>query len=204
LQTEKISEYLIPYVKYFSNPHSNAEISAKGSDHIYTIPNNVWFIAELEKGTLVENIPAYMLEYATVLPIKHVLCEVAEVKSEFVPITLTDFEYLSERCRSKFMLSEDVWKKIDSIEAFAYKYASYKIGNKLWLKIETFLSTLLSMETEQAFAVDSMLACVILPTLSASLMGKLNDTDKTLIDEIERVFGEDNVQLSHEMLVAKA
>ncbi len=204
LKTETLSDYLIPYIKYFSNAHSNAEISTKGSDKVYTIPNNVWFIVEVEKGTLVENIPAYLLECATLLPIKHALCEPTETKTEFIPITLTDFEFLSERCRSQFMLGEDVWKKIDAIEAFTYKYTSYKIGNKLWLKIETFLSTLLSMETEQLFAVDSTLACIILPTLAASLIGKLKDTDKTLIDEIERVFGEDNVQISHEMLVSKA
>lgn len=204
LQVAKISDYLIPYVKYFSNPHSNAEVSPKGSDAVYTIPNNVWFITDLEKGMLVENVPAYMLECATVLPVKHAIGEPIEPKTEFVPITLTDFEYLSERCKAKFSLNEDIWKKIDAVEAFAFKHTSYKIGNKLWLRIENYLSTLLSMDTELPIAIDSALASVILPTLAASLAGKLDKTDKTLIEEIERIFGEDNVQISHEMLVSKA
>lgn len=204
LQVARMSEYLIPYVKYFSNPHSNAEVSVKGSDEIYTIPDNVWFITDLEKGALVENVPAYLLEYATVLPVKHVVGEVVEEKSKIVPITLTDIEFLMERCKAKFSLSEDIWKKIDAIETFVFKHTSYKIGNKLWLRIENYLATLLSMETEVPVAIDCTLASVILPTLSASLAGKINKNDKNIIDEIERVFGEDNVQISHEMLVSKA
>jgi hypothetical protein len=204
LQISKMSEYLIPYIKYLSNPHSKAEISVKGSDEIYVIPDNVWFITELEKGSLVENVPAYVLEQATLLPVKYTDAEPAEEKSEFVPITLTDFEYLAPRYRSKHVLNEDVWKKIDAIEAFAFKHASYKIGNKLCLRIETYISALLSMQTELPVAVDSALASVILPTLSSVLAGKINDTDKNLTDEMERVFGEDNVQISHEMLVSKA
>ena len=204
LKTERISEYLIPYIKYLSNPNAKAEISPKGSDEVYVIPSNVWFVAELEKGSLVESVPAYVLEYATVLPVKHTECIPSEEKSEIVPITLTDFDFLTERCKSKYMLSEDVWKKIDTIEEFTCKYSSYKIGNKLWLRIETYVATLLSMNTELPVAIDNALASVILPTLASALAGKISNNEKSLIDEIERVFGEENVQISHEMLVSKA
>ena len=204
LPASAISDFLLPYIKYLSNPLSGAKISAKNSAEAYTIPSNVWFITELEKGSLVENIPAYILEYATLLALKFAVCQPAEAKSEFVPITLTDFEFLSERCRAQFMLKEDVWKKIDAIESFACKYASYKIGNKLWLRIENYVAALLSIGTELSIAIDSALAAVILPTLSSVLVGKLEGAEKTLIDETERVFGEDNVQISHDMLVSKA
>ena len=204
LPVDKISHFLIPYIKYLSNPYSGAEISAKGSDEIYVSPSNVWFVTKLESGALVESVPPYVLEYATVLPVKHTECQPTEEKSEFVPITITDFEYLTERCKTKFTVSEDVWKKIDAIEAFAFKHASYKIGNKLWLRVESYIATLLSTDTELPVAIDSALASVILPTLASVLAGKINDTDKNLIDEIERLFGEYNVQISHEMIVSKA
>lgn len=204
LQVSKISEYLTPYIKYFSAPRSEAKISAKGSDDVYTIPSNVWFITELEKDMLVENIPAYISEYSALLPVKYAECPPAEEKSDFVPITPIDFEFLSARCRTKFVLNEDIWKKIDAIESFVFKHASYKIGNKLWLRIENYITTLLSIETELPIAIDSTLASMITPTLASVLAGKLDDTDKSLIEEIERIFGEDNVQITHEMLVSKA
>ena len=90
LPASAISDFLLPYIKYLSNPLSGAKISAKNSAEAYTIPSNVWFITELEKGSLVENIPAYILEYATLLALKFAVCQPAEAKSEFVPITLTD------------------------------------------------------------------------------------------------------------------
>ena len=204
LATAKIPEYLIPYIKYLSNPTAKAEISQKGSDETYVIGGNVWFVAAIERDTMVENVPAYVLEYATVLPIQYTACMPAEERSEIVPITLTDFEYLLERSKARHVLNEDVWKKIDNIEAFASKHSSYKIGNKLWLRTESYISALLSMNTELPVAVDSTLASVILPTLASTLAGKISDTDKNLVDEIERVFGEDNVQTSREMLVSKA
>lgn len=204
LKTEKISECLIPYIKYLSNPSAKAEISPKGSDEVYNIPSNVWFITAIEKGALVESIPAYVLEHATVLPVKYTECMPAETRSEIVPITLTDFEFLTERSKSKYMLSEDVWKKIDVIEEFTFKHSSYKIGNKLWLRIETCIATLLSMNIELPTAIDTALATIVLPTLASVLAGKIEENDKSLIDEIERVFGEENVQISHEMIVSKA
>ena len=203
ITTEKLSEYLTPYIRYFSNPNANAEISAKGSDEIYTIPSNVWFICDLEIGKSVESIPSYVLEYAIVLPVKFGEAEPTEEKSIFVPITPADFDHLTEKCRSRLALTEDVWKKIDMVEAFTSKLSSYKIGNKFWLQIETYISALLSSDTEIAVAVDSTLASVILPALASTLVGKGTDSDKTLIDEVERIFGEDNIPLCHDVIVSE-
>lgn len=200
----KLGEYLVPYIKYLGNPTSGAEVCAKGSDDLYSIPSNVWFITDLEKGALVENIPSYVLEYASVLTVKFAACEIAETKSEIVPITLTDFDHLTERCKSRYILNESVFKKIDAIEAFVSKHSSYKIGNKLWIRIETYASALLSTEIELPVAIDSTLASVVLPTLASALSGKLDSTDKTLVDELERVFGEDNVPMSHDVLISKS
>ena len=204
LPTAKISEILIPYIKYFSTPHSKAEVYAKGSDKTYVIPENVWFITELEHGSLVENIPAYVLECASMLPVKFGECQPAEEKSEILPITLTDFEFLNERSRAKYMLTEDTWKKIDTIEAFAFKHSAYKISNKLFLQAETYIAVLLSAGTTLQEAIDSTLAAILLPPLASSLVGKIENTDKNLMDETERIFGEDNVQVSREMLTSKA
>ena len=180
------------------------QISIKATDKSYTIPSNVWFITDLEKGTLVENLPSYILEHATVIPVQYALSLPAEVKSVFTPITLVDFEFLSERCKAKFRLNEDVWKKLDAIEAFVSNYTSYKIGNKFWLRIESYLSTLSSIESELSVAIDSMLASVVLPTLASVMVGKLDSSEKTVLEEVERVFGEDNVPISHEMLISRA
>ena len=191
---------------YRANPELVLEFYNKRRRQLLdVVPNRGHeLVAGLEKGSLVESVPAYVLEYATVLPVKHTECIPSEEKSEIVPITLTDFDFLTERCKSKYMLSEDVWKKIDTIEEFTCKYSSYKIGNKLWLRIETYVATLLSMNTELPVAIDNALASVILPTLASALAGKISNNEKSLIDEIERVFGEENVQISHEMLVSKA
>lgn len=204
LPAEKYSDYLIPYIKYFSNPHSKAQVAVKESDKLYTIPSNIWFITDLEKGSLVENLPSYILEHATVIPVQCTIAEPTGITNMFTPISMVDFEFLSERCKAKFRLNEDIWKKLDAIEAFVYKHTSYKIGNKFWLRIESYLSTLLSIESELSIAIDSMLASVVLPTLASVMVGKLDANETTILEEVERVFGEDNVHLSHAMLVSKA
>lgn len=204
IRSNRMSEYLTPYIKYFSNPASNAKISAKGSDDAYTIPSNVWFVFDIERSDLVENIPAYILEHAVVLPVKYSDSDVISYKTPFTPIAQKDFEYLSEKTRAKHLLHEDIWKKIDTVEAFATKHSSYTIGNKFWLQIETYISILLSVNTELAVAVDSTLASVILPALAASLVGKTSNSEKNIIDEAERVFGEDNIPLCHSMLVSES
>ena len=204
IPTAKISELLIPYIKYFSAPHSKSEIYAKGSDKTYSIPDNLWFIVELEHGTFVENVPSYILECAAVLPVKFSECQIPETASDIVPITLTDLEFLNERSRARYMLEEDVWKKIDAIEAFAFKHSSYRISNKLCLQAETYVAALLSAEIELPEAIDRTLASIILPPLASVLVGKIENLEKNLVDEVDRIFGEDNVQICREMLTSKA
>ena len=52
-------------------------------------------------------------------------------------------DYMLRKESGKHEVSEEIWKKIDSLEKYAQEYSDYNIGNKLWNDF-VFLKDILS------------------------------------------------------------
>ena len=203
IPTEKLSDFVTPYLRYFSNPAAQVKLSPKGATESYTLSSNIWFIAELAEGADVTAIPAFVSECAVMLPVQYDTVEIGEsdeIEDSHLSITQADLEHLTENARNKLNVSEDVWKKIDAIEALVAKQTQYAIENKFWLQTETYLSVLLISGEEEIVAIDRALSSVLLPALTSVLATKVEDAEKDILDEVERLFGEENTALTRSML----
>ena len=130
--------------------------------------------------------------------------EAVEVKEEVLPELHTlgyyQLSFMAEKCRNSFSMSEDLWKKVDSLEEYATKYSGYRFGNKLWLRFEKFLAVLKACEIEPSVALDNALNSILVDVLQIVLDGKLQSDDRGLMEAIEFYFGEDNVPVCRKTL----
>jgi hypothetical protein len=127
-----------------------------------------------------------------------------EVAEEVLPELLTlgyyQLSFMAEKCRNSFSMSEDLWKKVDSLEEYATKYSGYRFGNKLWLRFEKFLAVLKACEIEPSVALDNALNSILVDVLQIVLDGKLASDDRGLMEALEFYFGEDNVPVCRKTL----
>jgi len=192
---------LTPYVRYFSSPKSALTVTTEDKEHSVTMPENIWFICELDSAEPVDAVAHYLNESAVLLTAEDLLIKerAAEltVESDVVYGTL---EPLAKRLASNLAENEELFKRIDRLEEYVSQRTPYSIGNRFWIRIETYLATLLSVGTELRRATDLTLSCVILPTLMSVVRGKLLDDERTMIEETERVFGEEGTEVVRRLL----
>jgi hypothetical protein len=125
---------------------------------------------------------------------------VEEVLPELLTIGYYQLSFMAEKCRNSFSMSEDLWKKVDSLEEYAAKYSGYRFGNKLWLRFEKFLAVLKACEIEPSVALDNALNSILVDILQIVLDGKLASDDRGLMEALEFYFGEDNVPVCRKTL----
>ena len=92
-------------------------------------------------------------------------------------------------------MDEDLWKKIDELEAFVASHAAFHIGNKQWLQLEKYLAVLSVAETEPYAALDRALYVNLLPVITSLLQGKIPTGEKDLAEALEQIFGEEKLPL---------
>ena len=88
-------------------------------------------------------------------------------------------------------MTEDVWKKIDGLEAYVSKHSNYRIGNKLALQIEKYFSVYNDCCNENENVLVNVFSSKLLPTMMSAVKNNLTEEDKTLFEMIEQLFGED-------------
>lgn len=191
VNTDQLADLLLPYVRYFNNPMRECKVSVKSTGAEYMLPQNLWFVVDLENGSKLENIPSYLTEIATVLNLSYFERKASDTVSEYQKIGYYEFNHLAGLSKNKFEIGEDVWKKIDGLEAYAAKHAGYHIGNKLALQIEKYFSVYNDCSGEDGKSLDNVFAAKLLPTLMSVLKDKVADDEKSLFETLEQLFGEE-------------
>ena len=193
VKAEDFANLFSQYIRYFNNPERECKIAIKGMDDKIVLPENIWIIVSLADGNRVQNLPIYMTELMSVVNVDYLDCEEQEEKHEFRSLGYYQINYLAERCKNGFVMSEQLWKKVDSLEEYVHKHSSYRFGNKLWLRLEKYISVLCSCEYELQPALDNAIDAILLAVIQTVLEGKLEDDDRGLLEAIELYFGEENV-----------
>ena len=188
-------ELFMPYTKYINNPLRENRIIVKNPTATFTLPSNLWFMVELAEGEQFDATQASILKVATCLQMN--VAEVEKTAEAANPIGLGyyQFDHLVQQQRNRFVMDEDLWKKIDALEAYTAGYATFHIGNKQWLQMEKYLSLLIAAESDMAAALDRALCVNLLPVVMALVKGKIASGDPDLLETLDRIFGEDNVPL---------
>ena len=103
-------------------------------------------------------------------------------------------EYLVEKLAVKYEINEDVWKRIDRLEAYVNDHVPYHIGNKICLQIESYLSVYLTSGGAIGEAVDGMLSSKLLPTILSLTKGNAQMAEVDLIQTVASIFGDEYIE----------
>ena len=228
LDSDMLTNVFAQYIRYLNNPERESKVTL--NDEKYIIPENVWFLVSMKEDANTRSIPVYLaelmmsvnVEYSDIVesaaPVLEVPeetadgadeamaeeTEVVEAVEEALPELLTlgyyQLSFMAEKCRNSFSMSEDLWKKVDSLKEYATKYSGYRFGNKLWLRFEKFLAVLKACEIEPSVALDNALNSILVDVLQIVLDEKLASDDRGLMEALEFYFGEDNVPVCRKTL----
>ena len=185
---------------FFNNPQRENTVSAKGISGSYQLSENLWFILELAEGESLENLPSHFSEIGSLIPIRYTVCDEAEEKKEYYVPGYGELTYLGEQCKNYMEIPEDLWKKLDGLEAYVDGHSSFQIGNKLSLQMEKYLCVYCACGQELPEAWDRAVAANLLPMMMAVLKDKVSRDERTLLETVEQLFGEDNVEVCRRIL----
>ena len=203
-EAEHMEQAFLPYLRYISNPNGKNEISGGEGSKLRAISNNLWFVVDVSGVKKIENIPTTIAEAATLLDIKYAVTEnVNNAQSEAV-IGFGQLDSIVSKSQNKYNLSEDLWKKIDAVEEYANVYSPYRIGNKLCLQLERGLAVALDCGYGDFEALDSTMAANLIPVLVSFLNGKVGPDEKSLIELLDQLFGEEKLPACRRVLTGIA
>ena len=191
-----IADYVAPFLQYIYSPKYRTEViirQNKGLRSGYHISSNLWFMINMNETSAVDALPMDIARVAAVNFMPHTMVQPAETHSEIHGFSSYQIDYMFEKEGVGNAVSEEYWKKVDKLEKYASDVSGYSIKNKLWITFERHLGLLISAGLEEKDAFDAALATKILPSLSASIKGKLKKDEKTLAESIEFIFGEDSI-----------
>ena len=200
VQLANLPMYFSTYAAYAGNPNGRCAVKITTAtyngvyDATYFIPRNLWFVLHVAEGESFAALPSMVFDTAACCTIR--FDEVAPAEQHFHPrkFSYYQMEYLTERASNAMTVHEDMWKKIDRLEEFANTYEAYHIGNKRWLGLERFAFVYMACGGEAPAAVDEAVAIKLLPSVAATVDGKIDETDKSLAETIDEIFGEDHTE----------
>ena len=195
----ELSNYFVPFARYIRNPHSGSVLQAVDQNNRpirVSVTENVWFVLNLESEETMANIPAYVSELASFIKIDYAPAVSVALETAMIPFTYYQFDYLLEGVKNKYGLTEDVWKKIDSIEAFVNNSVAYSIGNRICIAVERYFAVYRSCGGEDNEAIDRVLAARVIPSAIVALDTVEDSEQKNLSEKLDSVFGEENVDAS--------
>ena len=197
---EYMEQMFLPYLRYIGNPNGNNQISADNQRVTRVIDSNVWFVVNLAANVKLEQLPTTIVETATWLDIRYSVVGKLGGEVNEAELTYRQLEHLINKNKNKHTISEDLWKKVDEVEAYANAHAPYHMGNKLCLQIERTLAVLLDCGCTGLEALDKALAADLMPVLVSFLNGKVSSDEKSLLELLEQLFGEDKLPSCRRML----
>ncbi len=193
-----MSDYFSTFARYISAPAGGISIAVKdasGQQKNVRLPENIWFMLNLGQDEVYESIPDYIGETAMFLSLDIEVGVGDAVKlSEFKAFKYGQMIYLAQKAKAAFALDESVCKKIDRFEEFAARYSEFKMGNKMWLGLETAVGVLVGAGMEEMAALDKALALKVIPAAASALSGKLARDDRGVCETLEVIFGDDHTE----------
>ena len=196
----KMTDYFNPFMRYAKNPASTTAVIARsesGAETAYVIPGNLWFFINPAAGERVEDTPEHILTISSVVALPYSRIQSSEEHTAIDKFNYYQLIYLSDKQTGLSSITEDFWKKLDKLEAYARKISGFKIGNKLCLGIEKHISTLIAAGVDSESAADSALSVRLMPSLFASVNKLLTKDDASVIEMLDNIFGEDGMPLCH-------
>ena len=193
--------YFKPFMKYINNPKGNSPITVRnehGTETTYPVPGNLWIIINPAENENISAMPESISKLATVNAVSFMKSEPTEERTPVSKFKYYQMCFFADRLENKSEVTEEFWKKIDKFEEYVKTYSNYSIGNKLWLKLEKQITALVECGVEFDSAVDNAMCMALMPSVTAALDGKLSKEDRTIVESLDIIFGEENLPACHE------
>ena len=200
---DTISNYFVPFARYIRNPMGTNTVLAMNEKHIstaYNIPQNLWFIVNIDEFETLDNMPEYISDIATVNSFEFELCEPERTHTEITLFKYPQFDFLDTKNKSIAEIDEDTWKKLDKLEEYVNAQSPYSTGNKLWTSLEKYVATYIACEGDKREALDKAIAVKMIPSILSALKDCEIEEDKDLSSTLNRLFGEDNTIFCHKIM----
>ena len=178
---------------YAASPEKSGFLAPKDkrfADRSYPLSPNLWFFVSPTEGA--ETLPTAVAETAFVVEADLSATETNGEKSPFKALSYPQFMRLGAGSASRFMLSEEKWKKIDRLESCVNRSTggAYHIGNKAWRSMERFVGTFLACGGEENEALDGVVAAGLLPEI-LSVLPDTPEGEPPFAHTLENIFGDD-------------
>ena len=204
VKTSNIMEYFAPYVKHAKNPFGHTSVIAhneRGKEAIYYIPQNIWLAVNLAAGECYDAIPDFIAEIATVNRISVAKTTPSAKHSDHNSFSYYQMDYNSERAVNRFVIGEDLWKKIDSFEKRVKSLEpSFAISNKMCLAFERCYAALTAAGLDAKQSVDLAMSAKLMPAVVIAASGKKTEAGDSLSEIFDSVFGDDDMIKCAEVL----
>ena len=184
-----LGDMLMPYVQYFGNPDIEHRIVDGGES--VTMPSNLWFVVTPGEEQSIDDLPAFIANLATVVDLEGQSTAESANKSVRKYITCRQLEALIFRAKKAADIDENVWKGVDSLEAFVRERTPFHIGNKLFLQLERYMAIYAACEEDLHEALDCAVASKLMPGILNLLKGNEGMADVDLAQIVESIFGEE-------------
>ena len=194
-----IGGYTSQLMRYFVKPDVEYSIATKNKaeqDKTYALKSNLWIFMALEEDVLIDTLPAYIAEPATIVRLQ--IVEGVETNTVGVrhPVSVKQFVSMTEKARNHFELKEKQWKYVDKLEEYVQARVSYHISNKLWQKMEKYASVYLALGGDSDRALDAVVANKMLLTVLSLVAVNRREDDELFTHVLENILGEDRVKES--------
>ena len=175
---------------FFKNHKASAKLN-----ETMNIEKNVWMFMILDPHESEYNLPQEFLNNVIVLNV-----EARETVQSTVgthqKLNYYQLLKLVNDCKKEHLLTEIEWKKIDALESYVNKATPFVIGNKVNTQIENFIAVLQATNVDSKDSLDLVVSEKLLPIIIPVLQNQERKPEVSLVEEIESIFGEENIALS--------
>ncbi len=116
--------------------------------------------------------------------------EEPEEKVEYKQLFFHQFVKLAERAERDVQMDEMLWKRVDKLEDYVATMGDYRIDNKLWHRLEKYVSVFLSTGGVAEEAVDNVVANHLIHGMVPSLVSGKDKAEDKFYHVVENIFGE--------------
>ncbi len=191
---EGLFTYVKPLIRYIKNPDISSYISIHnehGVETKYFVPGNLWFIINPKENEFSTYLPETISKLCPQINLSFTKTQPAEDRTPVAKIKFYQMYYFIDRLSSVSVVSEELWKKLDKLEAYIHNLCGWRIGNKLWLGIEKHIAALSGMQIEETDAFDCAISTMLISSLYAAVDGKIEKDERSLSETVEAIFGEE-------------
>lgn len=203
ISPDNTNKWMDAFTKYVRSTRKRNEITiidGYGKHSNFSIGRNFWIALRLANGFTTDMLSQDMLKSVSVVKVSFSTCEPAANVWSSYGFTSYQADYMLTKEAGKHTVQEQIWKKLDKLEAFAKEHSGFVIGNKLWLDLEKMMEMLMACDFDINDAIDAAMSIRILPPITAALRGKLDKEERTVLQTVEFVLGSENIHFTRVFL----